>query len=72
MRLTVDRIVENIAVCMDENEIITEIELSMLPADVKEGSILNSYEDGSFELDLQAEEERRKMLFEMQNALFDE
>ncbi len=72
MRLIVDRIEENIAVCMDENEVLTEVKIAALPDGVREGSILIKLDDGNFKLDLQAEEERREMLFNLQNDLFDE
>lgn len=72
MRLTVDRIEGNIAVCFDENEVMTELDISVLPDRVKEGSVLLCLENNVFELDLQAEEERREQLFDLQNSLFDE
>lgn len=71
-RLTVDRIEENIAVCMDENEALVGIELSCLPFDIKEGNIICLFDDGSIVLDTDAEYERRKELFDLQESLFDE
>ncbi len=72
MKLIVDRIEGNIAVCMDENEVLFELEISALPDGVREGSVLLQLENGCFEPDLKAEEERREMLFDLQNDLFDE
>ena len=51
--LVIDKIENNIAVCENrDNGIIIEIELSKLPKDVKEGSVIK-YIDGSYKLDLE-------------------
>ncbi|MBR6634136.1 MAG: DUF3006 domain-containing protein [Clostridia bacterium] len=71
-KLTVDRVEENIAVCMDENEILAQICVSDLPFAVREGSIITVNDDGSFRLDVSAENERREELFDLQESLFDE
>jgi len=71
-KLTVDRIEENIAVCTDENEIITELCVSDFPFEVREGTVIIVNVDGSFERDSQAEEKRREELFALQESLFDE
>lgn len=71
-KLTVDRIEDSIAVCMDENEIITELYVSDLPFEVREGTIIFVNDDGSFEQSIESEEERREELFGLQESLFDE
>lgn len=71
-KLTVDRVEENIAVCMDENDILTQICVSDLPFAVREGSIITVNDDGSFEHDVESEEKRREELLDLQESLFDE
>lgn len=71
-KLTVDRIEGNIAVCMDDNEIITELCILDLPFEVREGTIIIVNDDGSFEQNIESEEERREELFGLQESLFDE
>lgn len=71
-KLTVDRIEDSIAVCMDDNEIITELCISDLPFEVREGKIIIVNDDGSFEQNIESEEERREELFGLQESLFDE
>lgn len=72
MRLFVDRIEGEYAVCQNENEEKIELLLSALPDNVKEGSVLTSDENGNFVSDFDEEEKRRRLLFEMQNSIFDE
>lgn len=71
-KLTVDRIEENIAVCLDENEFITEFCVSDLPFEVREGTIIIVNDDGSIEHDAESEDKRREDLFALQESLFDE
>ena len=71
-KLTVDRIEENIAVCPDENGIITELFVSDLPFEVREGTIIIVNDDGSLEHAIESEEKRREELFNLQESLFDE
>lgn len=71
-KLTVDRIEGNIAVCIDDNEIIAELYVSDLPFEVREGTIIIVNDDGSFEQNIESEEERREELFTLQESLFDE
>lgn len=71
MKLYVDRIEETVAVCQTEDERTVEIQLSVLPSDLKEGNVLVHDENGNFIVDKENEEERRLELFELQNSLFD-
>lgn len=71
MKLYVDRIEETVAVCQTEDERTVEIQLSVLPSDLKEGNVLVYDENGNFIVDKEKEEERRLELFELQNSLFD-
>ena len=69
---TVDRIEENVAVCMDENEVITNLNVADLPFEVREGTVIVVNDDGSIEHDSESEEKRREKLFALQESLFDE
>lgn len=69
---TVDRIEENVAVCMDENEVITNLNVADLPFEVREGTVIVVNDDGSIEHDSESEEKRREELFALQESLFDE
>ena len=46
MKLYVDRIEETVAVCQTEDERTVEIQLSVLPSDLKEGNVLVYDENG--------------------------
>ena len=60
MKLVIDRIEEKIAVCQDlETGKIQEIDIKLLPKEIREGSILNS-ENDHYSLDLALEHERRQ------------
>lgn len=71
-KLTVDRIEENIAVCLDENEALTPVCVSNIPFKVYEGAVITVNEDGSYVHDIECEEKRREELFALQESLFDE
>lgn len=68
--LIIDRIEGEYAVCENSNRTTKDIPLSLLPKEVKEGSVLICLKDGTYTLSPTKEEERRKKLFEMQNQLF--
>ena len=65
----VDRIENNIAVLENKetNEIIN-IDISLLPANLKEGNVLR-YENNTYILDNDEEEKRRQLLLEKFNKL---
>lgn len=69
MKFSVDRIEDNIVVLEDiENNEIREVDISLLPEGIKEGSILVLNND-IYELDLNEEELRRKRIQEKFNRL---
>ena len=72
MKLSVDHIVENYAICENlSNEKITNIPLSCLPNGIKEGDILiKNSEDGTFHIDKQETELRRNKMINLQNKIF--
>ena len=69
MKLSVDRIVEGIAVLEKEDMSHIEVELALLPDDVKEGSVL-SFDGERYKLDSSEEELRRQRILEKQRMLF--
>ena len=69
MQYIVDRIEGNLAVCEREDGGFEDIPLDQLPKGIREGNVLNC-ENGAWVLDLKAEKERRKRLFEKQESLF--
>lgn len=69
MKLTVDRIVEGIAVLEREDMSHTEIELSLLPEGTKEGSVL-LFDGTAYTLDTDEEDERRRRILEKKKMLF--
>lgn len=62
MRYVVDRIEDNIAVleCISNKEII-EVDISILPSDVRDGSIV-LFDNDKYVFDKAYEEERRKLM----------
>ncbi|HIZ16933.1 MAG TPA: DUF3006 domain-containing protein [Firmicutes bacterium] len=69
MRYIIDRIEGNIAVCEDEQRNMIDINLSVLPNGVKEGSVIN-YENGKYTADKKSEAERREKIRNLENELF--
>ena len=64
MKYSIDRIENNIAILEDINTgEKKEVDISLLPEEIKEGTIL-SFNDDKYELDLDEEEERRKRIRE--------
>ena len=70
MRLIVDRIEGDLAVCEKSDKTMVDIELTQLPEDVKEGDILIE-KDGNYELDLTETEQRRKRVQALMDDLFE-
>lgn len=70
MTYIVDRIEEGIAVLEDDDLGRREVPLKLLPPDIEEGSVLRLMEDGSFALDKEETNRRRKRLFNLQQNLF--
>ena len=71
MKLIVDRITQEIAVCETEEQTFIKLPLSRLPENTREGSVLMEL-DGVYSLDTAEEAARRPTLFALQNQLFDE
>jgi len=69
MRYIIDRIEDRQAVCEREDGAFERIPLCQLPKGAREGSVLVP-RGGAWELDLQAEKERRARLFAKQDGLF--
>lgn len=68
-KFSVDRIENDIAVLMDDNNTV-EYDLSSLPFGVKEGDIITIDDDGKMYIDRAEALRRKKELFEKQNSLF--
>lgn len=70
MYYSVDRIINDAAVCEGEDMSMVNIPLSKLPSGVKEGSIVVEA-NGEYILDLEKEKEIRQKNIALQNALFE-
>lgn len=68
----VDRIEGGYAVCEQDDEVIVNISLDLLPSGVREGNVLSRLSDGSFVIDKAEEERRRREILELTEDLFDE
>lgn len=70
-KLSTDRIEENFAVCQDlYTENMINIPLKLLPKNIKEGDILSTKTDGSFFVDKEETNKRRKKIIDLQNRIF--
>lgn len=67
---SVSRIEKNIAVLEFPDETFNEIDISLLPHDVKEGNILIKTDDNRFVHDFDEEKIRKERLLELQNKIF--
>lgn len=67
----VDRIEKNTAV-LEYNNTYINIDTSLLPNGIKEGSVLLKSADGRFTLDEQETLKRKHALFALQNNLFND
>lgn len=67
---SVSRIEKNIAVLEFPDETFNEIDISLLPQDVKEGNILIKTDDNRFVHDFNEEKLRKEKLLELQNKIF--
>lgn len=66
---SVDRIEENIATLIDDDENKVEIDVSQLLKDVKEGDILK-FENGKYVLDKDETMKRKERILSLQNRIF--
>ena len=71
MRLIIDRIEGNFAVCETEDMSIVNIPISDFSFEVQEGNVL-IFENGIYAIDEEYESARRAKLFALQNSIFDE
>lgn len=69
MRLTVDRIVEGIAVLEKDDLSHTEVSVYLLPDGTKEGSVL-AFDGNTYTLDADAEAEARARIINKQRSIF--
>lgn len=67
---SVSRIEKNIAVLEFPDETFNEIDISLLPQDVKEGNILIKTDDNRFIHDFNEEKLRKERLLDLQNKIF--
>ena len=70
-RLTVDRIEGSIAVCELDDGTMKDIDVSVLPKGIHEGSVLISDGNDSFTVDTTEENRRKGKLLKLQDSLFD-
>ncbi|MDE5994248.1 MAG: DUF3006 domain-containing protein [Oscillospiraceae bacterium] len=67
---SVSRIEEGVAIIEFPDGSFREVDLSLLPTDVKEGNILILNDNGEFIHDFQAEDERKRLLLSLQDDIF--
>lgn len=72
MYYSIDRIENNIAVCIGDDEEIILVSTDKIIGDFSEGSILTESENGCFVTDEEEEMSRRISNFELAVSLFDE
>ncbi len=61
MKVTIDRIGENIIICEDENGDMVKVRTSALPEGIKEGDILTE-KDGTWTLEEEETKRRRQKI----------
>ena len=71
MRIIVDRIEGEYAICELEDGSMKDIALSELPSETKEGSVL-IFSDGEYIIDFKTQEELKTEILALQNSIFDE
>lgn len=72
MYYSIDRIENNIAVCIGDDEEIILVSTDKIIGDFSEGSVLVETENGYFRTDEEEEMSRRISNFELAENLFDE
>lgn len=68
MYLSIDRLEENYAVCEDDNGNIVNIDLSLLPVEVRESDVIK-YCDGEYHIEKKEAEQRKNANRALQNKL---
>lgn len=71
MRIIVDRIEGEFAVCECEDGSYTDILLSQLPSQIKEGNVLE-FINGEYKINLEAQQNRTALISALQDSIFDE
>ena len=67
---SVSRIENNIAILELPDETFKEVDISLLPTDVKEGNILIKTDEDKFIHDFDEEKARKARLLDLQNKIF--
>ena len=70
MYISIDRIVNGIAVCEREDLSTFEVPVAKLPNEAKEGSVLFVDENGNYVIDNEEENRRRQHILDLQSRLF--
>lgn len=70
MKYIIDRLEEGLAMCENELKKMVSIPLEHLPQDIKEGDLIHE-EEGTFSLDREATEERRRKMRKKLTDLFE-
>ena len=71
MRLIIDRVEGDFAVCETEDMSVINIPTAEIPFDVKEGNVL-IFQNGKYIIDEEYEADRRAKIFALQDSIFDE
>ena len=72
IRLSIDRIEEDKAVCISDSGETVIIPISSVLGDIDEGKIIVESENGVYSVDENETERCRKAVFELSESLFDE
>lgn len=72
IRLSIDRIEGDKAVCIADSGETVIIPVSSVSGEISEGKILVENENGVYSVDEDETERRRKAVFELSESLFDE
>lgn len=72
IRLSIDRIEEDKAVCISDSGETVIIPISSVTGDLSDGKIIVECENGVYSVDEDETERRRKAVFELSESLFDE
>lgn len=69
---SVDRIEDDFAIIESPDKSFFTVSLSVLPKGVKEGSVLTKSSDGTFQINKEEENNRKKTNFNILNSIFEE
>ncbi len=71
MKYIVDRIENHLAICEDESQNMIDIELSLLPKNIKEGSIIY-YSNGKYKIDKKEEKKRIEIIKKKMESIWND